>query len=157
MFLVQPIPEKKLSKLEYVRGGKYIRSDGIDVTDQTVSKAFINVSEGKALFYITDTLVEPSKEGPVIRVNLINAKVGWKWTENPHPTKILCTVETKSKHFYSLRVEFINGITLARYANSPTEPRLRPTTHGNIELCDFVGKVKIRNRIHAVYEKIIIK
>ncbi|CAM6053396.1 unnamed protein product [Sphagnum tenellum] len=166
--LTFPVPQRMLDSQskhfkpglgEFQPGGKYIRmSDRFDITGQTVEHASIDVTDGKAAFYVSDGLKDPSTStnGSIIKVNLIKATVGWKWLTKPDSTdtQTLCSVTCKQQHHYALRVEFDNGVTLARYANARSEPRLRPTTHGSLEFGTVIGQIQLRGHMHAVFDLI---
>ena len=93
-----------------------------------------------------------------IKVNLFKKKAGWKWEDAPDEFKdigTLVSVEHKGKHFYTLETDFSKGVTLKKYPDSKSEPRLRPTVVGNIEMGEQVGSISVRGKQHPVYGKII--
>jgi hypothetical protein len=66
-------------------------------------------------------------------------------------------VEHRGHHHYALNAHFPKGVDLARYENSTSEPRLRPTTKGNVTKGDQVGTISVRGKEHPVYNHVIVK
>ena len=66
-------------------------------------------------------------------------------------------MEHRGKHYYTLNAHFPKGVDLARYENAPSEPRLRPTTRGNVETGPQAGSILVRGREHPVYHHVIVK
>ena len=173
--VVLPVPERWLSQDnpnydplygDPVNGGRYVRlTDYTDVTGLTVARAIITCAQFKPKLYVSEATIEPNTKssGTLIKCNLIKAKVGWSWVtapENSHTTFVistLCTVEQGGKHYYALELCFDDGVTLARYANSKTEPRLRPTTSGVLHFERKVGVINLRSKEHPVFERIVVK
>ena len=69
----------------------------------------------------------------------------------------LVSVQNKGKHYYTIQADFPQGINLSRYAKSKTEPRLRPTIKGFVNLGNPIGTISVRGKEHPVYDKIINK
>ncbi len=67
------------------------------------------------------------------------------------------SVEHRGHHHYALNAHFPKGVDLARYENSTSEPRLRPTTKGNVTKGDQVGTISVRGKEHPVYNHVIVK
>lgn len=149
---------------DFARGGRYLDMPSKeDVTGQTVARAFIDVSGEKPVFKASSKVIEPSQKGRgvrTIKTNLFKKSAGWKWVEREddiREVQTLVSVEEGSKHHYTLKADFPNGVTLQRYENAPSEPRLRPTTHGQVVLGRVIGKISVRGREHPVYDVITIK
>jgi hypothetical protein len=56
-----------------------------------------------------------------------------------------------------LNAHFPKGVDFARYAEAKSEPRLRPTTRGNLIKGAQVGTISVRGKEHPVYDHVIIK
>lgn len=147
---------------EYEHGGKYLSEDGIDLTMVSTSTAMIDVSGETPRFWISETNAVPPKSsrkaGRVVRTNLFKKSAGWKWVEKliDADPNFLISVETGGKHFYTLAADFQGGLTLARYPDAKSEPRLRPTTVGVIAPEDRIGTILVRGREHPVYRRIVV-
>ena len=76
--------------------------------------------------------------------------------ETGSPETIVSVTEG-NKHFYALGVNFNNPVTLETYPDKPSEPRLRPTTQGELRLGKRVGSIDMRTKIHPVYEVISVE
>ena len=162
-----------LSDFDFTEGGRYIeinKSGLTDVTAQQPAAARISVAgDGKPSMLISKELVDttgsPSEKGStLVKTNLFKKKAGWKWDKvpkgfDPDPSGDfpLVSVEAKGKHHYSINADFPAGVDLSRYANSKTEPRLRPTTKGKVTLGKKVGDISVRGKKHPVYDNIIVK
>jgi len=153
----------------YEPGGRYLSpNQGMsDVTGTTPAAARLNVSpEGKPSFKISEELstAAPNESGALVKTNLFKKKAGWSWVKAPegfpeNPTKDfpLISVETQNKHFYALSSDYPQGVNLSRYANSASEPRLRPTAKGDVYLGNEVGRISVRGVEHPVYDRVVIK
>ena len=153
----------------YEPGGRYLSpSQGMsDVTGTTPTAARLNVSpEGKPSFKISEELstATPNESGALVKTNLFKKKAGWSWVktpegfpENPAKDFPLISVETQNKHFYALSSDYPQGVNLSRYANSASEPRLRPTTKGDVYLGNEVGRISVRGVEHPVYDRVVVK
>ena len=122
---------------------------GVDPTGRPIMK----VSEG-----LLD--IDPQTQGRKIKTNLFKKKAGWNWTQvpegydpNPDSSFPLVSVEDGSKHYYVLNAEFPEGVDLARYEKSASEPRLRPTKKGKVHLGQQVGEIEVRGKKHPVYDR----
>jgi len=154
-----------LSDFDYEPGGRYLQmgKDKVDITGQIPKAGRISVNpDGKPSFMVSNNLAEslPDK-GKIIRTNLFKKKAGWKWTKtpkgfdpNPASDFPIVSVETGNKHYYTLATDFTDGVELARYAKKTSEPRLRPTTIGEINLGKKVGEISVRGKKHPVYDEI---
>ena len=45
---------------------------------------------------------------------------------------------------------------LTRYPNAPSEPRLRPTGFGEVQLGEQIGKISVRGKEHPVYATVVM-
>jgi hypothetical protein len=153
----------------YEPGGRYLSpgQNMADVTGTTPAAARLNVSpEGKPSFKISEELstAAPNESGALVKTNLFKKKAGWSWVkapegfpENPAKDFPLISVETQNKHFYALSSDYPQGVNLSRYANSASEPRLRPTAKGDVYLGNEVGRISVRGVEHPVYDRVVIK
>jgi hypothetical protein len=154
-----------LSDFDYEPGGRYLQmgKDKTDITSQIPQAGKISVGpDGKPSFMVSDDLVDSLPDtGKIIRTNLFKKKAGWKWTKtpegfdpNPASDFPIVSVETGNKHYYTLATDFPDGVELARYPGKTSEPRLRPTTKGDINLGQKVGEISVRGKKHPVYDQI---
>lgn len=151
---------------EDMPGGAYLSMpDQEDVTGHKASSASIGIQEGgKPYFHASRDPAEvtgsPGRGSATVKTNLFKQKAGWKWLEAPEGhqgTNTLVSVEHRGKHHYVLHAHFPKGVDLARYPDAPSEPRLRPTTKGNVELGPQVGSISVRGKEHPVYAHAIVK
>jgi len=162
---VFPKPERMFPEGQRPKGGEYLNPKTGDVlTNKNVESASISITpEGKPKFDANPTEKEnvgsPSTKGATqIKTNLFKKSAGWKWLNSPQEYKdipTLVSVQNKGKHYYTLEANFPEGVNLTRYANSPSEPRLRPTVKGFVDLGKEIGKISVRGKEHPVYDKII--
>ena len=154
-----------LSDFDYEPGGRYLQmgKDKTDITSQIPQAGKISVGpDGKPSFMVSDDLVDSLPDtGKIIRTNLFKKKAGWKWTKtpegfdpNPASDFPIVSVETGNKHYYTLATDFPDGVELARYPGKTSEPRLRPTTKGDINLGQQIGEISVRGKKHPVYDQI---
>lgn len=146
---------------DFAKGGKYLHMPAkADVTGETVTFGFIDVTNPtRPDFKVSQAQKEPATkaDGRLVKTNLFKQKAGWKWVSEDlftNQLKTIVSVESGSAHLYALRVNFNSGVTLARYANASSEPRLRPTTYGSVTVGREIGRISIRGREHVVYDKI---
>ena len=164
---IYPKNQKKFAQEGVVQpGGGYLNPQTQEnLTGKNASAGIISINREKGTGSLkihpetTDVVGSPNKQGAtVIRTNLFNKKAGWKWVTSPEGYEnatSLISVENKGRHYYTLKTLFPNGVNLANYPNSKTEPRLRPTVQkGFVNLGDVVGKVLIRGKEHPVYNTI---
>lgn len=158
-----------LSQFEPQSGGRYLemkRGEApVDITGQKVSNATISIGpDGKPQMLVSPELVDEtgtSGRGTAkTKTNLFKRSAGWDWVDAPEgyeniPT--LVSVENRGNHYYGLSSEFPKGVELTRYENAAHEPRLRPTTQGNVHLGDEVGRISVRGKEHPVYDKLTVK
>jgi len=163
---VFPKPERMFPEGSRPKGGEYINTKtGESITDQNIKNASISITpEGKPSFMVNPTVVDvvgsTGKGKGIIRTNLFKKKAGWKWIDAPKeyadiPT--LISVEHKRKHYYTIKADFPEGVNLSRYPNRPSEPKLRPTLTGSINLGDKAGTISVRGKEHPVYKLITSK
>lgn len=151
---------------EDMPGGAYLSMpDKQDVTGHRASSASIGIGEGgKPYFNASRDPAEvtgsPGRGSATVKTNLFKQKAGWKWLDTPEGhdnTNTLVSVEHRGKHHYVLHAHFPKGVDLARYPDAPSEPRLRPTTKGNVELGPQVGSISVRGKEHPVHSHAIVK
>jgi len=147
-------------------GGAYLSMpDKEDVTGHKAAQASIGIGEGgKPYFHASrDEVDETGTQGKgtaLVKTNLFKQKAGWKWKDAPEGhegTNTIVSVEHRGNHHYVLGAHFPNGVDLARYPDATSEPRLRPTTRGNVELGPQVGSILVRGREHPVHSHAIVR
>ena len=159
-----------LSDFEQQAGGRYLEmgpNGPVDITGTYPATANISVSpDGKPKFQVAgeERTGTPPNEGRKIKTNLFKKKAGWKWSEvpegfdpNPAGNFPLVSVEDGKNHYYTVDAQFPDGAELARYPNSTSEPRLRPTRKGKVELGNKIGEIDVRGKKHPVYDKAVIR
>ncbi len=163
MISVFPKPERMFPKGEAPKGGDYLNPKTGDIlTDRNVSSANIKINpNGKPSFNVSNDNVDNvgtlGKGNSQIKTNLFKKKAGWKWTDTPSGmdnVETLVSVTHKGKHFYTIETDFTKGVNLKKYPNQKTEPKLRPTVVGQIELGEPIGEISVRGNPHKVYNKI---
>jgi len=162
---VFPKPERMFPEGQRPKGGEYLNPKTGDVlTNKNVESASISITpEGKPKFDASpiekEIVGSPTTKGSTqIKTNLFKKSAGWKWVDGPVEYKdipTLVSVQNKGKHYYALEANFPEGVNLTRYANSPSEPRLRPTVKGFVDLGKQIGKISVRGKEHPVYDKIV--
>jgi hypothetical protein len=164
---VFPVPQRLFDKVgvpeeQRTRGGTYIDPKNREVfTGRTFGDATISINPetGSPSFVIddaTETEAMTPKDGTTVRTNLFKQKAGWKWVGDDRPAKTVVSVETRGKHFYTLATKFDTPVTLKSYPDAPSEPRLRPTTFGEITLGEQIGEIDVRGKLHPVYEGVTV-
>lgn len=147
-------------------GGAYLSMpDKQDVTGHRAAQASIGIGEGgKPYFHASRDEVDetgtPGKGSALVKTNLFKQKAGWRWLDAPEGhenTATIVSVEHRGNHHYVLDAHFPNGVELSRYPDAPSEPRLRPTTRGNVELGPQVGSILVRGREHPVHSHAIVR
>jgi hypothetical protein len=161
-----PKPQRMFPEEARPPGGQYLAMpDKRDVTGHKSAAATIGVKpDGKPFFRASADAVEKTgstgRGTAAVKTNLFKKKAGWKWLDVPtghEEADTIVSVEHRGKHHYALNAHFPNGVDLARYENSPSEPRLRPTTTGNVELGPQAGSIVVRGKEHPVYRHVIVK
>ena len=127
-----------------IRGGRPMAE--FNVTDLDVPEVG---STGKGKTQILVNLIKPTKKGN---------KAGWAWddveSKELEGVNTLVSVVHKGKHYFTLETDFSKGAELKTYPKSQSEPRLRPTAMGEIDLQEQVGTIRMKNKTHPVYRKI---
>jgi len=161
---VFPKPQRMFD--EDMPGGAYLSMpDKEDVTGHRAAQASIGIGEGgKPYFHAsrdeTDETGSPGKGSALVKTNLFKQRAGWRWLDVPEGhegTGTIVSVEHRGKHHYVMDAHFPNGVDLSRYPDAPSEPRLRPTTRGNVELGPQVGSILVRGREHPVHSHAIVR
>jgi len=162
-----PKPQRMFPENERPKGGEYLNpATGDILTNKNLENASILITpEGKPKFNASpkekESVGSPDIKGSTqIKTNLFKKSAGWKWLKVPKKYKdvpTLVSVQNKGKHYYTIEANFPEGVNLARYADSPSEPRLRPTVKGFVKLGKQIGKISVRGKEHPVYDKIINK
>jgi hypothetical protein len=163
---VFPKPQRMFPEDQRPKGGRYISAhDKADVTGHKAEAATIGIGpNGKPFFQASQNAADqtgtPGRGSATTKTNLFKQKAGWKWQDAPEGhenTETIVSVEHRGKHFYALNAHFPKGVDLARYENATSEPRLRPTTQGNVTLGPQAGSISVRGKMHPVYHHIIVK
>ena len=163
MISVFPKPERMFPKDARPKGGDYLDpKTGTVLSGRNVSKAKLQISpEGKPSFKVSNDDIESvgstGKGKTQIKTNLFKKKAGWKWTSAPEGmdgVETLISVQNRGKHYYTVETDFSKGVNLKKYPDAPSEPRLRPTVTGEIELGDSIGTISVRGKEHPVYKSI---
>lgn len=161
-----PKPQRMFPQDAPVAGGQYLNAaTKEDMTGHKAAMASIGVQPGgKPYFRASPDSVDetgtPGRGSAITKTNLFKQKAGWKWAQAPEgheATDTIVSVAHRGQHHYTLNAHFPKGVDLARYENSPTEPRLRPTTKGNVTFGPKVGSILVRGKEHPVYEHVIVK
>jgi hypothetical protein len=168
-------PEDKAYKpflrdFDFIPGGRYLemrRGEAPrDVSGESVDAARIAVMpDGRPVMQVGNPTViptgSPGRGSTTTKTNLFKREAGWKWTAAPEgyenvPT--LVSIENRGKHYYALSAEYPRGVDLARYPTASSEPRLRPTTQGNVELGNQVGSIVTSSgKRHPVYDLLTVR
>lgn len=163
MISVFPKPERMFPEESRPKGGDYLNpATGEVLSGRNVSSAKLSISpEGKPSFKVSNDNVETvgstGKGKTQIKTNLFKKKAGWKWTKVPEGMEnigTLISVQNKGKHFYTVETDFSKGVNLKKYPDSKTEPRLRPTVVGELEIGPQIGTISVRGKEHPVYQNI---
>ena len=163
---VFPKPQRMFPEDAPVPGGQYLNAKTKeDMTGRKTALASIGVHPGgKPYFNASPDEVDetgtPGKGSARAKTNLFKQKAGWKWVKAPdghEDTGTIVSVEHRGQHHYALNAHFPKGVDLARYENATSEPRLRPTTVGNLTRGQQVGSILVRGREHPVYDHVIVK
>ena len=151
---VRPVPKK-------IHGGDgaYLikKEDGtVEEITGSFTEGRVNVEDG-IKFGVgkpTTSIIDDKTAGNKVKVNLFKQKAGWKWVgEPPVDTPTIISVEKGNKHYYTLDSD-IGNVDLSKYPNQKSEPRLRPSSRGDLELGEEVGKINLRGKLHPVYDTI---
>ena len=154
----KPYLQKTFAVQNPVPGGNYIDLDTKeDVTGTTYTGGSVKVVDGKPVLETNDTKAEPATkaDGPKVKVNLFKQKAGWKWVDYDGPSTIVSTT-IRGKHIYSLNTDLQNPVSLETYPQQRDEPRLRPTTQGEVQTGNVIGNISVRGKPHPVYDKVTV-
>lgn len=162
-YVAPPSFFQKFDIEEYEKGGKFFDLEtGEEITDKIYQTGTIDVT-GKSPKLVSDQSSEDLGKGKTYKTNLFKKSAGWEWISDNPPevasigkNPVLISVEGGNEHKYALKVDFNNGVQLKRYADKPSEPRLRPTGKGDLNLGNVIGKIDIRGKQHPVYDSITI-
>ena len=163
---VFPKPQRMFPDDAPAPGGQYLNAATKEnITGHKAAMASIGVEPGgKPYFRASPDAVDetgtPGKGSAITKTNLFKQKAGWRWSQAPEGhenTGTIVSVEHRGKHIYALNAHFPKGVDLARYENAPSEPRLRPTTRGNVELGQQVGSISVRGKEHPVHDHVIVR
>jgi hypothetical protein len=147
-------------------GGAYLSMpDKADVTGHRAAQAEIGVKAGgKPFFNASRDAVEatgtPGRGSATVKTNLFKKRAGWQWAQAPEgheATDTIVSVDHRGKHHYALNVQFPKGVDLSRYEKATSEPRLRPTTKGNLEFGEQAGTILVRGKEHPVYHNVTVR
>lgn len=146
--------------------GRYLDMEtGEDLTDLACDGALISIDAGDRQTFEVGPAC-PAREisfdaGDLVVMNLFNQDrgAGWRWREVPtgfDACRVICQTLTRDMQFLSLAIRIERPLLLKNYRWKPTEPRLRPTTIGKVELEDPVGVVVSRNIEWPVYRTVFV-
>lgn len=140
----------------YYKSGKilagYIDSSGTKHPPEFKVYKKINIANLKDLKKSTNKL---------IRVNMItnSPRTGMKWSPTS-TTKLdknyyqITSIALGALHHFCLACYFTTPFNLSTYEKS--EPRSKPTTYGNLQFGEIVGKINLMGREKDLYDKITI-
>jgi len=165
---VFPKPQRMFPADARPPGGEYINAaTGEAVTGQKPARAVLGVTpEGKPVFMTdpeqVDVTGSPGKGSTKTMTNLFRRSAGWDWKNAPEGYEnvpMIVSTENRNKHYYSLGADYPKGVDLARYPKETSEPRLKPTTQGNVYPGEQVGTIvnKKTGDEHPVYDMITIR
>ena len=163
---VFPKPQRMFPEDARPAGGQYINTKTKeDMTGHKAAKASIGVHPGgKAYLNVSEDAIDetgsPGRGSAIAKANLFKQKAGWRWLQAPEgheDTNTIVSVHHRQKHHFALNAHYPNGVDLARYPNEENEPRLRPTTKGNLTKGNQVGTISVRGKEHPVYDHVIVK
>ena len=163
---VFPKPQRMFPEDARPAGGQYLNArTKEDMTGHKAAMASIGINlGGRPYFNASSDSVEqtgsPGRGSAIAKTNLFKQKAGWNWLQAPEgheDTNMIVSVEHRGDHHYALNAHFPKGVDLARYAEAKSEPRLRPTTRGNLTKGTQVGSISVRGKEHPVYDHVIVK
>jgi hypothetical protein len=163
---VYPKPQRMFPDDARPAGGQYLNArTKEDMTGHKASIASIGVNPGGRPYFnaspdSVDQTGSPGRGSAMAKTNLFKQKAGWKWLQTPEgheDTNTIVSVEHRGNHHYALNAHFPKGVELARYSEAKNEPRLRPTTQGNLTKGTQVGSISVRGKEHPVYDHVIVK
>ena len=165
---VFPKPQRMFPADARPPGGEYINAaTGEAMTGQKPARAVLGVTpEGKPAFLTdpeqVDVTGSPGKGSTKTMTNLFRRSAGWDWRDAPEGYEnvpMIVSTKNRNKHYYSLGADYPKGVDLARYPNETSEPRLKPTTQGNVYPGEQVGTIvnKTTGDEHPVYDMVTIR
>ena len=161
---VFPKPQRMFPSDAPIPGGQYLgMPDKQDMTGHKSAAASIGVHPGGKPYFNAsrDAVDQTGTAGKAkVKTNLFKQKAGWSWQAAPEgheDTSTIVSVEHRGKHYYTLNAHFPKGVDFARYAESRSEPRLRPTTTGDVFLGPQAGTISVRGKQHPVYHHVVVK
>lgn len=163
-----PKPQRMFPEGARPPGGEFIdAATGEAVTGQKPARAVIGVTpEGKPVFLTDQQQVDvtgsPGKGSAKTMTNLFRKSAGWEWQNAPEGYEnipMIVSTKNRGQHYYSLGADYPKGVDLARYPKETSEPRLKPTTQGNVYPGDEVGTIlnKKTGDAHPVYDMVTIR
>jgi len=161
---VFPKPQRMFPSDAPVPGGQYLgMPDKQDMTGHKSAVASIGVHPGGKPYFNAskDAVDQTGTAGKAkTKTNLFKQKAGWSWQNAPEgheDTNTIVSVEHRGKHYYALNAHFPKGVDFARYEKAKSEPRLRPTTTGDVFLGPQAGTISVRGKEHPVYHHVVVK
>ena len=161
---VFPKPQRMFPADAPVPGGQYLgMPDKEDMTGHKSAVASIGVHPGGKPYFNAskDAVDQTGTAGKAkTKTNLFKQKAGWSWQNAPEgheDTNTIVSVEHRGKHYYALNAHFPKGVDFARYEKAKSEPRLRPTTTGDVFLGPQAGTISVRGKEHPVYHHVVVK
>lgn len=161
---VFPKPQRMFPSDAPVPGGQYLgMPDKQDMTGHKSAVASIGVHPGGKPYFNAskDAVDQTGTAGKAkTKTNLFKQKAGWSWQNAPEgheETNTIVSVEHLGKHYYALNAHFPKGVDFARYEKAQSEPRLRPTTTGDVFLGPQAGTISVRGKEHPVYHHVVVK
>lgn len=161
---VFPKPQRMFPADAPVPGGQYLgMPDKEDMTGHKSAVASLGVNPGNKIYFnASKDAVEQTgtADKSKIKTNMFKQKRGWSWKDAPEgheDTNTIVSVEHLGKHYYALNAHFPKGVDFARYEKAKSEPRLRPTTTGDVFLGPQAGTIIVRGKEHPVYHHVVVK
>ena len=160
-----PFFQSAFDTKKYAPGGRYF--DAVtkeDITGKSYAEGVISVAGGKPKMTLSQEEAQsivgakPKDKGKLARMNLFKQKAGWRWSENApeEAPSTIVSVEQGPSHFYALEAKSEQPIDLATYPKKKSEPRLRPTTRGEIRKGNLAGEIIYQGKRRPVYDSVTI-
>lgn len=143
----------------FQKGGRFMDPHGNDLTGFTAARGVIDVTGAQTVFDVWGEAEPAAKaQGPICRINLVSKQVGGRWVEKYLPLlgSRVVSVERSREHHYGLEVLIDGPLTLASFPVSPTDPRLRPTTRGDVQMGRVAGIIEMRGNRRLVFETLTV-
>ncbi|BAQ90545.1 hypothetical protein [uncultured Mediterranean phage uvMED] len=185
--MIRPVRQNQLVNLGLLDnpGGRYMTPDlSQDLTGNTYQGMNISTKGGKRSMVIDDETITrqvvpknkpgnltsqekaDAKLGKIIKVNLMDSKRSkWEWVDPegnpvtpPDSADTLVSVHDNDAHFYTLNANYDTPVTLKTYPREKSEPRLKPTTRGDVDLSNskIIGYAKKGKHVRPVYDQVNI-